>query len=53
MNILKAYLRCDRGVTAIEYAIIAALIALVIIGSVTILGQKTLTLYQAVVGAFP
>jgi pilus assembly protein Flp/PilA len=29
---------CDRGVTAIEYALIAALIAVVIIGAVTAMG---------------
>ncbi|MGF7129687.1 pilus assembly protein Flp/PilA [Paraburkholderia sp. EB58] len=34
----KRFLRDEDGVTAIEYGLIAALIALIIIGSVTTLG---------------
>ena len=32
------YIKCRHGATAIEYALIASLIALVIIGAVTMLG---------------
>jgi pilus assembly protein Flp/PilA len=35
---LNRFLRSDEGVTAIEYALIAGLIALVIVGAVTLIG---------------
>ena len=35
LSILKKFARDDAGVTAIEYGIIASLIAVVIIGAVT------------------
>jgi len=38
---LRSRLGGDRGATAIEYAIMLALIAAVIVGAVTILGQNT------------
>ena len=37
---LKRFLRDERGVTAIEYGLIAALIAVVIIGTVTTVGEN-------------
>lgn len=43
----------ERGVTAIEYALIASLIATVIVGSVTALGTQVQRLYQVVAAAFP
>jgi pilus assembly protein Flp/PilA len=39
-----------RAVTAIEYALIAALIAVVIIGAVTTLGSKVSTTFNNVAG---
>jgi pilus assembly protein Flp/PilA len=39
-----------RAVTAIEYALIAALIAVVIIGAVTTLGGKVSTTFNNVAG---
>ncbi|MGN6609591.1 MAG: Flp family type IVb pilin [Jatrophihabitans sp.] len=39
--------RKDRGVTAAEYGLILALIAIVIIGAVTILGGKLSDLFTA------
>jgi pilus assembly protein Flp/PilA len=39
-----------RAVTAIEYALIAALIAVVIIGAVTTLGNKVSTTFNNVAG---
>lgn len=42
---LKAFLRDETGATAIEYGLIAALLAVVICGAVTALGTK---LYVAV-----
>jgi len=40
MNFIKKFIREEDGVTAIEYGLIAALIAVVIIGSVTLVGEK-------------
>jgi len=38
----------DKGVTAIEYGLIAALIAVVILGSVTNVGTQLSTLFTSV-----
>jgi pilus assembly protein Flp/PilA len=40
MKAIQKFIREEDGVTAIEYGLIAALIAVVIIGSVTIVGTK-------------
>ena len=40
--------REDEGVTAIEYGLIAALIAVVIIGSVTLVGSKLEAVFTAI-----
>lgn len=40
MNFIKNFLREEDGVTAIEYGLIAALIAVVIIGAVTTVGTQ-------------
>lgn len=40
-----------RGVTAMEYGLIAALIAVVIIGTVTQIGTGLVTKFQAIVDA--
>ena len=37
---LKSFANSDEGVTAIEYGLIAALIAVVIIGAVTLVGTE-------------
>lgn len=37
---IQRFLRDEEGVTAIEYALIAALIAVVIIGAVTLVGEE-------------
>ena len=37
---IQKFIRDDQGVTAIEYGLIAALIAVVIIGSVTVVGDN-------------
>ena len=48
----KRFLCEDDGVTAIEYALIASLIAVVIVGAVTTLGTKLVVLFDSVVAAF-
>ena len=45
---LRSYLNDQSGATAIEYALIAALIAVSIIGAATTLWQSTETLYVSV-----
>lgn len=42
----KKYVRCESGATAIEYGLIAALIALVIITGVTAVGTKLSTMFK-------
>jgi pilus assembly protein Flp/PilA len=49
-----SWLRDRRGVTAIEYGVIAALMTIVIIGAVYTLGQDTLTqLFETVASSLP
>jgi pilus assembly protein Flp/PilA len=45
---LRRFVREEAGVTAIEYGLIASLIALVIIGSVTLLGTNLNALFSSV-----
>jgi len=40
----------QRGATAVEYGLMVALIAVVIIGGVTFLGKNVSSLFQAVAG---
>jgi len=46
---LATYLREEDGATAVEYGIMVALIAAVIIGTVVILGNKILAAFQTIV----
>ena len=48
MIYVKNFLRQDDGVTAIEYGLIAALIAVVIIGAVTVIGTKLNTTFTTI-----
>lgn len=53
MNIDKPRLLAeDHGASAVEYAILASLIAAVIVFIVATLGQQVLGLFNAVVGGF-
>lgn len=45
-TVAKTFLQDDGGVTAIEYGLIAALIAIVIIASVTAIGQNLVPVFQ-------
>jgi len=47
----RRFLRDEEGVTAIEYGLIAALIAVVIIGAVTLVGQDLNNTFQEVANA--
>jgi pilus assembly protein Flp/PilA len=44
-------MRDDRGATAVEYGLMVGLIAVVIIGAVTLLGTSVRTLFQTVANA--
>jgi pilus assembly protein Flp/PilA len=48
MNAIKNFILDDTGVTAIEYGLIAALIAVGIIVGVTALGTNLNSLFQAI-----
>ena len=50
---VKNFAHDDLGVTAIEYALIAALIAVVIITAVTTLGTKISTTFTNIASALP
>lgn len=42
---IKRFLQAEHGVTAIEYALLGGLIAVVIVSTVAIAGNKLLSLY--------
>jgi pilus assembly protein Flp/PilA len=44
--VVQAALKRDRGATAVEYALMVAIIALVIIASVTTVGQTLLPVFD-------
>ncbi len=48
LNWLKSLIEKDEGVTAIEYGLIAALIAVVIIAALTIVGTELNTTFTAI-----
>ena len=50
---VRTFLGEEGGVTAIEYAIIAALIAVVIIVAVSGVGQKLVAIFTDVADSFP
>jgi len=45
--------RNDRGATAVEYGLMVALIAVVIIGAVTLLGNQLSSLFTGVTSKLP
>ena len=48
MRRLPRILRCERGVNAIEYALVAALIAIAAFGAMQTMGNKIDTMYSNV-----
>lgn len=46
MNTIKSFIQNEEGVTAIEYGLIAALIAVVIIAGVTAVGIDLLAIFN-------
>ena len=53
MNALIRFLKEDEGVTAIEYGLIAGLIAVGIIAAVTLAGDALEATFNAVAAAIP
>lgn len=47
-NLFHRFVRDDSGATAIEYGLIAALIAVIIIGAITVVGTKLSTTFSTV-----
>jgi len=52
MSLFKSFLFDGSGVSSIEYALIASLIVLVIVGAVGLLGANLNTLFTNVSNAF-
>lgn len=50
-TLVKFQNRDERGATAVEYGLMVALIAIVIIGAVTLLGGNLSTLFNTTAGA--
>jgi pilus assembly protein Flp/PilA len=50
LSIVKNFAHDDSGATAIEYGLIASLIAVVIIGAVTTVGTNLTTTFNEVAG---
>jgi len=48
LQVKAAALRNDRGATAVEYGLMVALIAVVVIVAVTVLGTNLSSLFQSV-----
>jgi pilus assembly protein Flp/PilA len=51
MNLISRFVRDESGATAIEYGLIAALIAVVIITGVTAVGTKLSTTFTTLSGS--
>jgi pilus assembly protein Flp/PilA len=50
-NLVSRFVSDESGVTAIEYGLIAALIAVIIIGAVSTVGTKLSTTFSTVAGS--
>ncbi|MEM7530469.1 MAG: Flp family type IVb pilin [Pseudomonadota bacterium] len=48
MNMIKNFVRDESGATAIEYGLMASLIALLIIGAVTAIGSDLFTVFDEI-----
>ena len=53
LKMLRRLLRTEDGVTAIEYGLISALIAVVIIVAVTMVGTELTRTFDTIAGSFP
>lgn len=53
MNLVKKFLQSEDGPTAVEYAVMLALIIVVCIGTITALGSKVNTSFSSTTTALP
>lgn len=53
VRIVKRFIQDEEGVTAIEYGLIAALIAVVIIAAVTTVGTKLNAIFTNIAASLP
>ena len=53
MNLIRKFLKSEEGPTAVEYAVMLALIIVVCIGTITSLGAKASTNFTNVRTAIP
>ena len=53
MNLLKKFLTSEDGPTAVEYAVMLALIVVVCIGTISAVGTKVNTSFNATKTALP
>jgi pilus assembly protein Flp/PilA len=52
-KLLHRFMLCRQGVTAIEYALIASLISIVIVGAVGAAGTQLSSSFNNIAAAFP
>ncbi len=52
-KLLRRFMLCQQGVTAIEYALIASLISLVIVTAVGSVGTELSSSFTRIASAFP
>jgi pilus assembly protein Flp/PilA len=52
-KLLRRFMLCDQGVTAIEYALISSLIALVIVTAVGSVGTQLSASFTRIASSFP
>ena len=50
MNLISRFIRDESGATAIEYGLIAALIAVVVIGAIKLVGTNLSSVFTSVSG---
>ncbi|MDD1476834.1 Flp family type IVb pilin [Arthrobacter sp. H16F315] len=53
VSAIKSKLESEKGATAVEYGLLVALVAAVIIGVVTILGTQIQAAFQTVIDGLP
>jgi pilus assembly protein Flp/PilA len=53
MRRLLDFLKNDRGASAVEYGLLVALIAAVIVGAVTLFGERLSATFQAIANMLP
>lgn len=50
LNRMKSYLRNEKGQGMVEYALIIAFVAIIVIGAVTLFGEQIKTIFTNITG---